>query len=78
MPVREGAVIFSGNEQVGVVTSGGFAPSIGAPIAMGYVASKYIAVGTALEAEVRGNRVSLTVVAMPFIPHRYHRKGASK
>jgi aminomethyltransferase len=78
MPVREGAVIFSGNEQVGAITSGGFAPSIGAPIAMGYVASPLIAVGTALEAEVRGKRVSLTVASMPFIPHRYHRKGASK
>ena len=78
MPVREGAVIFSGNEQVGVITSGGFAPSIGAPIAMGYVANAYIAVGTAVEAEVRGKRVPLTVAAMPFIPHHYHRKGALK
>jgi aminomethyltransferase len=78
MPVREGAVIFSGNEQVGTITSGGFAPSIGAPIAMGYVASHHIAVGMGLEAEVRGKRVPLTVAAMPFIPHRYHRKGTSK
>jgi aminomethyltransferase len=78
MPVREGAVIYSNNEQVGVITSGGFAPTIGAPIAMGYVASPHIAVGTALEAEVRGKRVPLTVAAMPFIPHRYHRKGTSK
>lgn len=78
MPVREGALIYSKNEQVGVITSGGFAPSIGAPIAMGYVANPHIAVGTALEAEVRGKRVPLTVAAMPFIPHRYHRKGASK
>jgi aminomethyltransferase len=78
MPVREGALIYSENEQVGVITSGGFAPSIGAPIAMGYVANPHIAVGTALEAEVRGKRVPLTVAALPFIPHRYHRKGASK
>ena len=39
MPVREGAPIFAGDTQVGVVTSGGFAPSVGAPIAMGYVAA---------------------------------------
>lgn len=78
MPVREGAPIFAENKQVGTITSGGFAPSIGAPIAMGYVATEHIAVGTALEADVRGKRVPLTVAAMPFIPHRYHRKGANK
>jgi aminomethyltransferase len=78
MPVREGAVIYAGHGEVGVVTSGGFAPSIGAPIAMGYVASAHIAPGTQLEAEVRGKRVPLTVATMPFIPHRYHRKGAVK
>lgn len=78
MPVREGAPIFVGNAQVGVVTSGGFAPSVGAPIAMGYVAATHNAVGTALEAEVRGKRVGLTVAAMPFVPHNYHRRGASK
>jgi aminomethyltransferase len=75
MPVREGALIYLKNEQVGLITSGGFAPSVGAPIAMGYVASAYVAVGTALEAEVRGKRVVLSVAAMPFIPHNYHRRG---
>jgi aminomethyltransferase len=78
MPVRESAPIFAGDAQVGVVTSGGFAPSVGAPIAMGYVAAAHNSIGTALEAEVRGKRVGLTVAAMPFIPHRYHRRGASK
>ena len=74
LPVREGAALFSGDAEVGRVTSGGFAPSVGAPIAMGYVAAAHIAVGTPLEAEVRGRRVPLTVAAMPFIPHRYVRK----
>lgn len=74
MPVREGAPIFAGDAQVGVVTSGGFAPTVGAPIAMGYVAATHNAVGTALEAEVRGKRVGLTVAAMPFVPHHYHRR----
>ena len=74
MPVREGALLFAGEKQVGKVTSGGFAPSVGAPIAMGYVAATHIAVGTALEAEVRGSRVPVTVAAMPFVPHRYVRK----
>lgn len=75
MPVREGAPIFAGDKQVGHITSGGFAPSVDVPIAMGYVASDHKAVGTPLEAEVRGKRVLLTVSAMPFVPHRYHRKG---
>ena len=77
VPVREGALVFAGDTQVGVVTSGGFAPSVGAPIAMGYVATAHIAPGTALEAEVRGKRVPLTVSAMPFVPHNYHRRAIS-
>jgi aminomethyltransferase len=78
MPVREGAVVYSSDAPVGRITSGGFAPSVGAPIAMGYVETQYSAPGTPLEAEVRGKRVALTVETMPFIPHRYHRKGAAK
>lgn len=77
MPVREGAPIFAGDTQVGVITSGGFAPTLGAPIAMGFVASSHSSLGTALEAEVRGKRVGLTVTVMPFVPHRYHRKAKS-
>lgn len=73
-PVREGAPIFSGDKEVGVVTSGGFAPTVGAPIAMGYVAASEAADGTKLEAEVRGKRIGLTVAAMPFVPHKYVRK----
>lgn len=78
MPVREGAVIYSGDSEVGVVTSGGFAPTLGAPIAMGYVQSDFASDGTILEAEVRGKRVPLTVAKMPFVPHHYVRRGASK
>ena len=75
MPVREGAPVFAGETPVGTITSGGFAPSVGAPIAMGYVNAAHTAAGTTLEAEVRGKRVGLTVAAMPFIPHHYHRRG---
>jgi aminomethyltransferase len=77
LPVREGAPIFAGDAQVGVITSGGFGPSVGAPIAMGYVDAGHNASGTALEAEVRGKRVSITVSNLPFVPHHYHRKGAN-
>jgi aminomethyltransferase len=75
MPVREGAEIFIQNKKVGVVTSGGFAPTVGAPIAMGFVARVHNTIGTKLEAEVRGKRVAITVAPMPFVAHNYHRKG---
>ncbi len=78
MPVREGAPIYAGKAQIGVITSGGFAPTINAPIAMGYVATEHSELGTNLEAEVRGKRVAITVAAMPFVPHRYHRRGKTQ
>ena len=74
LPVREGAKLFDGDSEIGVVTSGGFAPSVGAPIAMGYVPTALSEPGTALAAEVRGKRVAVTVAPMPFVPHRYVRK----
>jgi len=74
LPVREGAKLFDGNTEIGVVTSGGFAPSVGAPIAMGYVPRDHAVPGKAIAAEVRGKRVHCTVAAMPFVPHNYVRK----
>ncbi|MET0361222.1 MAG: glycine cleavage system aminomethyltransferase GcvT [Sphingobium sp.] len=76
LPAREGAVIYSGEKPVGTVTSGGFAPSLGAPIAMGWVDATLATPGTSLTIDVRGKRLTATVAAMPFIPHRYVRKGA--
>jgi aminomethyltransferase len=70
---REGALVFAGDREVGVLTSGGFSPSLGHPIAMAYVSSAFAADGTALEIDVRGKRLSARVVPMPFVPHRYHR-----
>lgn len=75
-PVREGAPIYSGSTQIGSITSGGFAPSVQAPIAIGFVSSDHSTPGTVLEAEVRGKRIGLTVTGMPFVPHNYVRKGA--
>jgi aminomethyltransferase len=73
LPAREGAEVFAGETHVGTVTSGGFSPTLGAPIAMAYVASEQAATGTALEVEVRGRRLAATVTPTPFVPHRYHR-----
>jgi aminomethyltransferase len=72
-PAREGAEVFSGDRKVGVVTSGGFAPSVGAPVAMAYVEAPLAADGTALEIEVRGKRLAATVVPMPFHQKNYVR-----
>lgn len=70
---REGAEVYSVGQVVGVLTSGGFSPTLGHPIAMAYVDSALSAPGTALEIDVRGKRLPAVVTAMPFVPHRYHR-----
>jgi aminomethyltransferase len=70
---REGAEVYSGNQKVGVLTSGGFSPTLGHPIAMAYVDMAHAAEGTALEVDVRGKRLAARVVPMPFVPHRYYR-----
>jgi aminomethyltransferase len=73
-PAREGAEILSPDgSPVGVVTSGGFGPSVGAPIAMGYVAPAHAAVGTPIGLVVRGKPLSARVAALPFYPHAYYR-----
>lgn len=75
-PVREGALLFAdatGGEPIGKVTSGGFGPSLNAPVAMGYVPTASSALGTKLFAEVRGQRLPLQVAAMPFVKNTYKR-----
>jgi aminomethyltransferase len=77
-PVREGALVLDGEgNELGKVTSGGFSPSLQRPIAMGYVAAPFAEIGTALKLEQRGKLFDATVAAVPFVPHRYHRKGAA-
>ena len=58
---------------VGRVTSGAFGPSLNAPIAMGYVPAVLASPGTRLSADLRGQRLAVTVTALPFVPHRYQR-----
>jgi aminomethyltransferase len=78
MPVREGAPIHvrGAAEPIGIVTSGGFGPSVGAPVAMGYVTRSHSAIGTELDLIVRGKAVAATVTALPFVPARFRRAGA--
>ena len=76
-PVREGALILDGEgSEIGRITSGTFSPSLQRPVAMGYVATAQAAPGTALRIEQRGKIFDGIVSAMPFVPHRYHRKPA--
>lgn len=74
-PAREGAEITDpAGAVVGRVTSGGYAPSLSAPIAMGYAPPSLAEPGTELGVVVRGKRQRAVVTSMPFVPHRYHRK----
>ncbi|TYC62392.1 glycine cleavage system aminomethyltransferase GcvT [Rhodobacterales bacterium] len=74
-PAREGAEIaLPDGDVIGTLTSGGFAPTVGGPIAMGYVPAAYAAQGTSLELIVRNRRLPATVADMPFVPNRYYRK----
>ena len=75
---REGAEVFAGSNAVGSVTSGGFSPTLGHPVAVAYVDVGYAAEGTALEIEVRGKRLPARVVPLPFVQHRYRRKGTTQ
>ncbi|MBS0505132.1 MAG: glycine cleavage system aminomethyltransferase GcvT [Proteobacteria bacterium] len=78
-PVREGAaVVDADGSEVGKVTSGGFSPSLERPIAMAYVPAASAVPGTRIRLNQRAKIFDAEVTAMPFTPHRYHRKGAAK
>jgi aminomethyltransferase len=74
VPVRDHTELrTSGGQHAGEVTSGLLAPTVDRPIAMAYVAPEYAALGTRLDAIVRGKAVPMEVTALPFVPTRYHR-----
>ena len=74
IPVREHTELQDASGQrVGEVTSGLLGPSVDKPVAMGYVHPQHAAIGTRLNAMVRGKAVPMEVAAMPFVPNRYHR-----
>jgi aminomethyltransferase len=75
-PAREGTeIVTRSGTNIGKITSGGFGPSVGAPIAMGYVDSEFAEDGTELALMVRGTPRPARIVPMPFVPHRYKRRG---
>jgi aminomethyltransferase len=62
-----------GGRVIGEITSGGFGPSLGAPVAMGYVETAHAAIGTEINLMVRGKALPAKIASMPFVPHRYQR-----
>jgi aminomethyltransferase len=75
-PVREGCAIFASEtatDPVGTITSGGFGPTVSAPVSMGYVQTTYSANDTVLFAEVRGKRLPVKVAKLPFTGPNFKR-----
>jgi aminomethyltransferase len=73
-PAREGTEIQSADGvAVGVITSGGFGPTVNGPVAQGYVATSHAKTGTPLKLIVRGKALDAEVAALPFVPHKYKR-----
>nr|CAA6808331.1 MAG: Aminomethyltransferase (glycine cleavage system T protein) (EC [uncultured Thiotrichaceae bacterium] len=73
-PVREGSeLVNASGEKIGVVTSGTYGPTIGGPVAMGYVQPAYATLDTEVFALVRGKQLPMVVSKMPFIEQRYYR-----
>lgn len=74
LPAREGSEIRSGGRKVGIVTSGGFGPTLNAPVAMGYVEAALAAPGTELTLVVRDKEIPAKIAPMPFVPNGFVRK----
>lgn len=75
-PMREGVELFEqpdGDKPIGQITSGGFGSSVGHPVAMGYVKSDFAETGTKLFGDLRGKRLPLVVIQLPFIPANFKR-----
>jgi aminomethyltransferase len=78
-PAREGAeIVGQDGGALGLVTSGGFSPTLGAPIAMGYAPPAEAALDAELGVKVRGRLQKARVAALPFVPNRYHRAPVAK
>ena len=75
-PMREGVVLFAaaqGGDPLGIITSGGFGPTVGGPVAMGYLPIDLARPGTQVFGELRGKRLPLTVTPLPFVAANFKR-----
>lgn len=76
-PLRENTgLLDEGGNLVGRITSGLFSPSLDRPIAMGYLRADCVEAATPLHAMLRGRAIAVAHAALPFVPHRYHRKSS--
>ena len=75
LPGREGAQVYHQDHPVGRITSGGFSPTLQHPVALAMIASEHASEGSVLAVEVRGKMLPARVVPLPFVPHRYYRRG---
>jgi aminomethyltransferase len=76
-PARDGTAVVDGARRtIGTVTSGGFGPTVGGPIALGYVEADYAEDGSEIGLMVRGVARPAHVTPLPFVPHRYKRGNA--
>ena len=75
-PMREGVEVFEterSKDTIGIITSGGYGPTVGHPVAMGYIDSKYAHNKNNLFGELRGKRVPVKVSKIPFVPLNFKR-----
>lgn len=75
-PMREGIKIFStdtAETSIGVITSGGYGPTVQHAISMGYINTEFSKIGSTVFAEIRGKRMEATVTALPFTPSNFKR-----
>jgi aminomethyltransferase len=73
-PAREGTIVTdAAGRQIGVITSGGFGPTVNGPVAMGYVETAFALAGTAVQLIVRDKPMPAQIVSLPFVPHNYKR-----
>jgi aminomethyltransferase len=74
VPLREGMDVLDDSGQLaGCITSGGFSPTLGKPIAMAYIKSEFANTGSQLQVNIRNKNYQVETVALPFVKHRYHR-----
>ena len=74
--MREGVEIYeteSSKEVIGKITSGGYGPTVGHPVAMGYINSEYMDSNDNLFGELRGKRVPVKIAKLPFVPPNFKR-----
>jgi len=72
-PVRDGVLLKQDGKDIGIVTSGGFSPSLNRPAALGFVDGAYAEAGTQLTAVTKGTETQITVAKLPLVTHRYFR-----